>query len=248
MLKYAKEFDFLVEGLSEEDKHDIDTILDAAIESIRLKFNIDMGKDNKILGMMFNICHMQILSILNDMVEKYDSFSINICNRLEVGYSKVKDKLNISKDIKYKHMDCKKNTILDHNSSSGEKIVQWNTENPISIPSLDVELSSEIVDKLCIRINKMMQEKYDITIGISAMIMPIFVTTYEHIISYLKTRRSEIGEFKYEVNFLSMKITAERASDTNEVDDTIKISYVELPEFEDKPEDDNVDKKDSEEK
>ena len=45
-----------------------------------------------------------------------------------------------------------------------------------------------------------------------------------------------------------MKITAERASDTNEVDDTIKISYVELPEFEDKPEDDNTDKKDSEEK
>ena len=42
-----------------------------------------------------------------------------------------------------------------------------------------------------------------VNIGISELIMPIFITVYECTVNYVRIKRQELKEFEFEINFIS---------------------------------------------
>lgn len=154
---------------------------------------------------------------LKSLQKDYSDFQIKICDRLVIGYTtndNEEDEKNGNFMVSIKHLNCTKKNYdtADPTATSRERTVQWNTNNIIEQPKLLREISIEAIERL---------KKIDVTIGFEEAIIPIFVTTYEALIMYLKTKRKETDEFEFEINFMSCFYIGARESE--DVDDTIYI-------------------------
>ena len=90
-----------------------------------------------------------------------------------------------------------------------ELAVQWNTDNILEQPKIIKDISAKAKDKC---------EKLDIYLVSSECIMPIFITTYENIINYIKIKRKELDKFEYEINFASVFYIGARESEEDTAD------------------------------
>ena len=85
-------------------------------------------------------------------------------------------------------------TPPEEDTSSTERITQWNIENVITQPGIIREISNTVIEDL---------KTIDVHIGISELVMPIFITVYECIVNYVRIKRQELNEFEFEINFVS---------------------------------------------
>ena len=57
----------------------------------------------------------------------------------------------------------------------------------------------------------------DIMLASSEFVIPIFITIYDTVVNYLKIRRSELGTFEYEINFISCFNIKAMEGDENDI-------------------------------
>lgn len=190
-LEYFNEF-------AHEDEEHILTICETASKLIYDRFRARFN-DPRLLAACFSKIYGAFLNKLESLQTDYASFEINICDRLSMGYSTNENEDdekqgNFMVYIRHLNTNKKNEDVDDPMVKSEERAVQWNTENIISQPELLRKISIEAIEEL---------KTIDVSIGTSELIMPMFITTYESIINYIKIKRREEDSFEFEVNFIS---------------------------------------------
>lgn len=192
-----------------EDTEDIITICESASKIINDRFRCKLPKA-ELVASMFSSIYYSILNELTVFEKEYNDFQINICDRLIIGYSTTEDEDDEKQgnfQIYIRHLNsAKKNDdIADQEATTDERAVIWNATNVKEQPELLRKISIKAKEDL---------EKIDVVIASSELILPIFVSVYEALIMYITTRRRELDEFQYEINFCScFNIGAREAED-----------------------------------
>ena len=200
-IEYFNEF-------AHEDQEHIITICETASKLIHDRFRARFD-DPRLLAACFSKIYSAFLNKLESLEGQYSSFQINICDRLLMGYTTNEDdddekQGNFMVYIRHLNTNKKNEEIDDPTSKTDERAVQWNTENIIAQPELLRKIAIEAVEEL---------KTIDVSIGTTELIMPMFVTTYESIINYLKIKRRELDDFEFEVNFISCFYIGARESE-----------------------------------
>ena len=207
--KYVEFFN----NATKEDQDDILTICETASRQIydRFKTRID---DPKLLAAIISKTYDAFIKYLVSLEEKYSDFQINICDRLVIGYTTSNDEDdekqgNFMIFIRHLNSNKKNDEIDDPTAKAVERAVQWNTENMINQPTMLNSIANNAVTEM---------SGIDIQLSASELVMPIFCTTYEAIVNYLKIKRREKDEFRYEINFMNcFHIAAQESEDENDV-------------------------------
>ena len=209
--RYEKYFD----EICKEDIDDVLTICSTASQIIYEKFKIKLD-DPKITATIFSKTYEAILDYLESIETKYQSFKMDICNRFCIGYSTVESEEDEKEGnfmVFIRHMNSI-NTSMDNASDNAnlkalELAVQWNTDNILEHPKIIKDIAAKAKEKC---------EKIDIYLVSSECIMPIFITTYENIVNYVKIKRKELDKFEYEINFASVFYIGARESEDDTAD------------------------------
>ena len=216
----TERFEKYFNEICKEDIDDNLTICSAAGQIIHEKFRIRRD-DPKIYLCIFSCTFEAILDYLESMEKNNSSMNINICNRIEIGYSTIEsddDEKEGNFMVFIKHLNAM-NTQMDNladnaNLSSIELLVQWNTDNVIDKPKTITTIAAKAKDKL---------EKLDIYIP-SECVIPMFITIYESLVNFIKVKRKELKEFEYEINFGSVFYIGARESEDDTDDIYIRPS------------------------
>jgi hypothetical protein len=203
-----------------EDKDVVVTISKVAEQALKLKFNMDFeGDDNTcpLVAVMFAKIYESFMSDICDMKSKFDTYELNIANRLAIGFKTTTDEDDEKMGNFMVYITPLMTTFNEtksqpSTSTAVELSTQWVTENIIEQPEMNRKLAINAVNKL---------KDIDIVIANSVLIHPIFIVVYEAIVNTLKKRRAENDEFEYEINFMSCFYIGARESD--EGDDIIYI-------------------------
>ena len=194
MEKYKEYFN----EFAREDVQEILDICGTADKLINERFHANIGEP-ELVAVIFSKIYTTILNKLESLEKEYADFKINICDRLEIGYSTKQDEDdekqgNFMVFIRHLNKDKKNDGASDPQANTVERAVQWNTENIVKQPELSSTISVEALETL---------KSIGINIGLSELIFPIFVTVYEEIVNYITIKRRETNEFEYEINFIS---------------------------------------------
>ena len=207
-VKVIEKYESYFEEFAHEDQEHVITICETASKVIfdRFKARFD---DPRLLAACFSKIYGAFLNKLESLESEFSSFQINICDRLSMGYSTTNDEDdekigNFMISITHLNSNKKNENVEDPTAKTEERAVQWNTENIISQPELLRKISVEAVDEL---------KTIDVNIGTTELIIPIFVTTYEAIVNYLKIKRNEEDAFEFEINFISCFYIGARESE-----------------------------------
>ena len=209
--RYEKYFD----EICKEDIDEVLTISSTASQIIYEKFKIKLD-DPKETAVIFSKTFEAILDFLQNLEKDYSEFKINLCNRFVVGYTTIESEEDEKEGnfmVYIRHLNSL-NTSMDNDSDNEslkatELAVQWNTDNILDQPKIIKDIASRAYEKL---------KKLDMYLVSSEVIMPIFITTYENIINYLKIRRKELDKFEYEINFASIFYIGARESEDDTAD------------------------------
>lgn len=193
-------------------------------DQFRLKFCVRDGSnpdgsaryaaDVRLVGAIFCKIFDSILTSLEIAEKSYSNFDINMAKRLIIGYSTTEDDddekqgnfMIYLKDLGFEPRRYEKDDSI---KSSNELCAAWNSENITEQP--------EIIKKISETALKMLKSDIDIEFNSSELVMPIFVTIYETLVSMLKTHRREIDEFEYEINFMSCFFIGARESEFEDI-------------------------------
>lgn len=208
-LAYIKYF----EQFAKEDADHIINICETASKQIWDRFRARFT-DPRLLAVVFSKIFGSVLDYLVSQENEYSDYKINVCGRLEIGYSTSDDEDDEKQGnymifIRHLNAKTKNDSFDDPTAKSRERSVQWNTENIIENP-VDLRKISELAVKALSDIG--------VKLGVSELVMPIFITVYEATINYLKICRREKDEFEFEINFISCFNIGARESE-DEVDD-----------------------------
>ncbi len=180
-----------------EDEEHIIPICSSAIKLIYEKFKVPL-KDPKLVAVIVERTYKVIINTLKSYESKLSEFKLNICDRLEIGYTtntSEEDEKQGNYMIFMNHLDKSiVDSLPEEDSTPVERITQWNIENVITQPGIIREISNAVIEDL---------KSISVNIGISELIMPIFITVYECTVNYVRIKRQELKEFEFEINFIS---------------------------------------------
>lgn len=199
-----------------EDREDNILILDNAGRTIHKKFSVSI-EDPSIWGTIFYIVYNAIIEHIVSKEKEYSSYQLSVCDRFVVGYDNDEDEDNekignFAIQIKDRGMNIDATDVDDPTITAREKCVRWNAENVIN--------QADDIRNIAIRSRDLLQIA-GIRLASPELIMPIFITIYQHLISFLKIRRRELDQFEYQCNFMSCFYIYARESEQG--DDIIAI-------------------------
>jgi hypothetical protein len=207
-----------------EDIEDIEMIAKSANEVIRRNFDIEI-EDNRLTTVIFLKTFESIIKKLKEKERDYNSFKINLANRLEVGYTNNNNdddekSGNFMIYMKHLHDASKSESTDDPTAGAAEKTVNWNTEN--------IQEQPEIIRKISLMTAEALRA-IEIQLSNGEIVMPIFITYYEAIVNYLHIRRRELDEFEIVINYVWVKFVCREAADEEDekegkIGDTILLA------------------------
>ena len=211
MLHYK---DYIKENLI-DDVDAAKDIADLANRTIREEFDIDIDNPEMTLTIFSVIYREVVIKLMEKRDANYPMYKFIIANRVEIGYDE-----SINDDYEkqggfapyIKHLYHEKPVAdeKDYEDDCIQLCTAWNTINITT----DIKLVRKIVEDSFKKLNEM-----DIKTGSSEVLMPIFASVYDALITYIKIKRAETKEYQYEINFVSLFDVAAKESD--ELDDVI---------------------------
>ena len=184
-----------------EDEDDITRVLGITMEELQ-KFGVSFI-DKKMLGAIFCKVYDSILQNLEKFEKDYSSFEINFCNRFIIGYNTTEDEDDEKCGnfmVYIRHRGCDKsnddeNKVNDDTkTTAASKFSYWVMENLQQQVELITKITGDAIKEL---------KDLGVTIQVPDVIIVIFTKVYEALVKYLTARRTQLGEFEYEINFLS---------------------------------------------
>ena len=192
-----------------EDVEDVVLVCEIASKMIWEKFRAKFD-DPKLLATTVSVTYEQIKSKIQSLREKNSEFHLNVCDRFEIGYSNdeneddeksgnfmiyIKPLTSVGVDQVYESDDPY--------AKAAQRAVEWSSKN--------ISENSAILNDIAISTVKAL-ENLGINIGVSELVFPVFITTYESLVNFLKVKRSETKEYKEEINFIGCFYIAARES------------------------------------
>ena len=143
-----------------------------------------------------------IREVLKDYSEKQSSYSINIANRLEVGFTTTYDTddskhMEKAGNFMFYLRHIENNSLTEVNHEERRSVVlctQWNASN--------VKSSIDAIKKICARSLKIIEDRLSLSIGSPEVIIPVFCTIHQDIVKYAMIAREQSGEFEYRANIV----------------------------------------------
>ena len=220
--KYSSYKDF-IEANMVDDVDAAKDIAELASKSLEENFDIypdpnDKSRDGQ-AAIVLSVFDVVFREIIAKLIEKrnaeYQMYKFIIANRVEIGYDQsVSDEFekNGGFIIYIKHLYHEKPIAVEkeYEDDTIDLCTAWNTINITSDTKVINDIASASVKLL---------NNLDIKLGSSELVMPIFATVYDAMITYLRIRRAELKEYDYTINFLSLFDVSAKESDG--VDDTI---------------------------
>ena len=164
---------------------------------------------------MYSVIFRSIKDVLKSKEEENSDYSIEIANRVKIGYSNY-DNENAEKNGNFmvfiKHIPGSKvENTRDEEEETNKTIelaAQWNAINITT----DIEVIQEIADKA----KKNIDDELNTAIGSTELVIPLFITIHESMISYLSLKRVELQECEYEINMAGEFFVGVRENDEGE--------------------------------
>lgn len=190
-----------VENNISEDKDEMNAIGELAIRNLNDNFAISLNSSCipiAIYGTIFEV----IKDVLKEKKEEYADYSINIANRVSIGYNNYDNddaEKNGNFGVFIKHLTEATSLdtgLSDEENNTIELATQWNASNITN----DIEVIQQISDKA----RKRLDVNLDLQIGSNELIMPIFITVHEAMLSVLAVKKSELEVCDYELNMCGM--------------------------------------------
>lgn len=195
------------------DKEDLMIIGGMASRELHNKFKLDLSPAATIA--IYGITFETILDYLKKQQEnRHSSFQINICNVISVSYTNLADndaekRGNFMPFIQ----QISDGPIPDTGISSPNTIelcTAWNTSHISEHPEVLTEISAMTVRNLSDRLAMRTADR--------ELIMPIFCTFHENLISYIKLKRVDLKVTSYMIDVAGIyKIKVSEADDATEI-------------------------------
>ena len=191
-----------------EDFDIIQNIAETANRIYHEKFNISIN-DWKLTTATFLKTFETFMQALVTMEKDHSEFEINLANRFAIGFNNNENdddekQGNFMVYMKHLREAPKTSGFVDPTVSSIEKTVQWNTENVIEQPELIRKITVDTVKNL---------DSIEIQIANNELIMPLFITFYECIITVLKLLRRDADAYEIQVNLGWFIVIAQESED-----------------------------------
>ena len=135
-----------------EDEEDIQMISETAMATIRERFHIVLT-DHRLTTAAFLKIFEGFIEKLKSLQKEYDNFSINLANRLAIGFTnndndEDEKSGNFMLFIQHLRESTKTEIVDDPTVTNIERTVQWNAENIVEQPELIRSLTIEAVKYL----------------------------------------------------------------------------------------------------
>ncbi len=196
--------------------NDIDDMMNVggmAVRELHEKFRIKLSTEAAIA--IYCLTFETILEYLKKQQEKkMQMFQINICNMISVSYNNLEDdeseKLgNFAPFIQ----QISDGPIPDTGIDEGKSIAlcaAWNSSHISEQPDVLSEISTMVLRNL--------SDKLAIHIAAKEVVMPIFCTFHENLISYIKLKRVDVGATSYTIDVAGIfKVMVSEADDATEI-------------------------------
>lgn len=183
-----------------EDKEDMIQIGQLGRKALYDKISLETGSPETTLAIYGSIFNT-IIDVLKSKRREYDTYSINIANRIEIGYTTTDDE-DAEKSgnfmIYMKHLDGIRNdTSLDEDEDMTVVLAtQWNAVNITEQMEVIKEIATESISP--------MKSNIGIHIQNQEIIIPTFCIIHEQIVAYAKIKRIELDECDFELNVASL--------------------------------------------
>lgn len=221
-----------------ENQDDVELILSAASQDIYQHFGIKFGRKNPadgsiewstaMAGTAFIVFIDEIFKKLKSLQAEYSSYSINIADRLIIGFSNDDgedmqmdgvDNEVVGNFCPYiQHINKKhKSPSFELSSDPQSRCTQWINSNILDDTKVIEAISSASKDTLKNIGIKLMHHEF---------IPPTFIMIYEELINVIQTKRRDEDKFQYEINFLNcFFIRCRETDDGDEIDIRPNIRY-----------------------
>ena len=191
-----------------EDFDIIQKIADVSTSALYDKFNVKID-DWRLITAAFLKIFETFMQHLVSMEKDHSEFEINLANRLLIGFNNNEnddDEKTGNFMVFMRHLkeSPKLDGISDPTISNIERCVQWNTENIIENPELIRKMTVDAVKNL---------NNIEIQVANNELIMPIFITFYESIITVLKLERRDRDSYEIIVNLGWFMMIAQEGED-----------------------------------
>lgn len=211
---FYKHFD----EICKEDREEVKSVCTAAAMTIRQNFKyafIDKDTNEfcpEVVAVIFSKTYDAILDELVNLEKKNSEFNINVCGRLDIGYSNIENEDdekegNFMIYIRHKNFSHVNSETNYDDPSPKELCVSWSTTNIKDQPEILKRIAANAVEKL---------KRVDVIFDTSDAILPIFITVYEHLVLFIQDQRAQANEFEYSINFASCFTIGARETDNGD--------------------------------
>lgn len=198
---------------------DVYSIIEIAMRE--LKENFDIGaKHPEIVLTTFAVTFESFVKKLKERADaNYTKYKIIIADRLEIGFDNAEGEdyeKNGGFMFYIKHLYHESKDDDSNREYEDDTITLCTTWNSINITT-DFQIIREVATKTLDEL-----KKYDVLLPKQELVIPIFITVYDSMVSYLKLQRASLNEFEYEVNFAGL--FSVRAQQSDDLDDIIAFT------------------------
>lgn len=195
----TKSENWFKKNVKEDEKH-IEMIADLSKKALFDTLSITIKTSDVVMALYGSIFET-IMDYVKEQQKDKSSYSINIANRLEIGYTNKEDENQEKVGNFMVYMKCLENKgkaaeIDEDETRSVELAAQWNAANVTS----NVEAIKEISQRAL----RSVDDDVDIQLGSLELVIPIFSIIYEQIVGYMKIKRAELDVEELEINLCNL--------------------------------------------
>lgn len=199
----AKEKNELIQRWADEnlrdDIEDNNIVASMAMREISKKFRMVFGSENTVLAFYATV-YNSIMEVLLSKREKKSEYDINIADRFVIGYSDAEENDDVEKMGSFvPHIfdlnSSKKSYDSEETKTTLEACVEWCSRNVNECREVINDISSVALKKL--------KDDIGLNFDHNEIPIPLFVTIHECLVSYMKLKQKDSGNYEEFINFAS---------------------------------------------
>ena len=204
----SKSIEWFNENVSENEK-DLRAIAVESVDPLYQKLSINFDPDvcpdyQEMIIAMYGVIFNEICNEIVEKEKEWDSFSLNIADRLKIGYTTTDDE---DDEKTGNFMVFMQNTMKDFTNSKADEpkeksnftvelATQWNAAN--------IKVQADVLKSIAARSKKALSDVLDIKSETHEFIIPFFCMVHSEILKYLKLQKEELSKSEYELNIAGL--------------------------------------------